>query len=183
MYEKEEAFVRRCEEVMNCAGKNHIAIYSTEIEGVLPFKFALKEVIVKNGMMEFTLTDGGKIYVNDKNITRNIHNGKKIYSTNKHDTYMGKKSILKRHAKTVIEIKFSENNLDLITESYSTENITEFICHGVVGFTLTDTAIQRVNFPKPEITEEELVSYIRKNYKIPSPDEFRKFLYGKNNVA
>lgn len=182
MYEKEEAFVRRCEEVMNCVGKNHIAIYSTKIEGVLPFKFALKEVIVKNGMMEFILTDGVKFYVKDKNITRNIHNGKKIYSANKDEAYMGKKSILKRHAK-VVEIKFSESNLDMTTWSYSTENIMEYICNGIVGFTLIDTAIQSVIAPKPDVDEEKLAAYIRKNYKIPTPYEFCKFLYKNRFTA
>jgi len=181
MYEKEEAFVRRCEEVMNCVGKNHVAIYSTEIEGVLPFKFALKEVIVKNGIMEFILTDGVKFCVKDKNITRNIHKGKKIYSATKDEGCMGKKSILKRHAK-VVEKEFTGPIPDLTTESYSTENIMEFICDGIVGFTLIDTAI-RVIAPKLDVDKEKLAAYIRKNYKIPTPDEFRKFLYGKNNVA
>ena len=92
MYEKEKEFVRRCEETMNCANKSHIVIYSTAIKRVLPFRFALKEVVVKNGMVEFIFVNGEKFYVKDKNITRNIHNGKKIYSANKDESYIGKKS-------------------------------------------------------------------------------------------
>lgn len=146
---KENEFIRRYQEMVDCPHKNAITFYSPEWAGFnIPVRLSLKDIVVTKGKIKFILEDGMSFYVEDKTIVRNIHTDKKKSSTNKYESFMGKKSILKHHSNSVKFLNGFTFGLAAKVDSCSINaKITECIHDDVTTFIINDDAVRDLTFP------------------------------------
>ena len=148
MLVNEKEFIRRYQEMVDCPHKNAVVFYSRECVGYnIPVRLSLKDIVVTEGKIKFTLEDGVAFCIKDKTIMRNIHADKKSHA-NKYESYMGKKSVLKHHCNFVKFCDCFTYGLAAKVDSYCTNNIIECIHDGVTTFVVIVEAVRELTFPE-----------------------------------
>ncbi len=130
--------------IRNYVYMNDVIVYSNIEQRFLTVRLSLDNVVVTKRKVTFLVEGGLSFYIEDDGIIHNISNDIEKPLSNKYESFLGKKSILKEHFDDVTFRNDMSYGWPKEVDSYITKNITECIHDEVTTFIVTDEFVKGI---------------------------------------